>query len=102
MEGSNFNDVTNLNETLQVAKSVDVIILCVGEDAYAETPGDINSILLGEGQYILANEILKLNKKVIVVYLGGRPRIISDLASRANAVLIGLHKLLTKKLKKKI
>ena len=44
---------------------------------------------MGNGQYVLASELAKLNKKLILAYLGGRPRIITDIANQANAVLIG-------------
>ncbi|CAF0959362.1 unnamed protein product [Brachionus calyciflorus] len=89
-EGSNFTHVTNLQETLSKANDSDILILTIGEDSYCETPGNINNLLISESQQQLADELFKLNKPVVLVYIGGRPRIISNIVERSNAVLIGL------------
>ncbi len=88
-EGANFDNKTNFEATIQLAKSSDIIILSVGEATYTETPGNINNLFLQDVQYELANALFQLNKPVILVYLGGRPRIITDMADKANAVLLG-------------
>ncbi|RMZ95040.1 beta-glucosidase, partial [Brachionus plicatilis] len=88
-EGANFTHLTNLDDTVTKAKNVDIIILTIGEDSYCETPGNINNLMLSESQQVLADRLLELNKPVVLVYIGGRPRIITNIAQRSNAVLIG-------------
>ena len=78
-----------MNETIEAAKAVDVIVLAIGEDCYCEVPGNIENLMISDTQQLLADELFKLNKKVIVVYLGGRPRIITNIASQADAVILG-------------
>lgn len=77
-----------LSATLEAARQSDVIILCVGEMSYAETPGNIKSLMLGESQIELGRALLDLNKPTVIVYLGGRPRIMTELANRAHAVVV--------------
>jgi beta-glucosidase len=90
IEGANFTHVVNIDEAVSEAQTVDLIVLCIGEDAYTETPGNINSLMLSDSQSTLADSILQLNKPTVIVYLGGRPRVITKFAEKANAVLIGL------------
>lgn len=88
-EGANFTHLTDINQVLTEAKYSDYIILCIGEDAYAETPGNIDSLELSSSQLILARELFKTNRPIIVVYFGGRPRIINEIVDKAKAVLLG-------------
>lgn len=66
----------------------DVVILCIGEDTYTETPGNIGDMTLSESQLQLADALFDTGKKVIVVFVGGRPRIITSIVNRAHAVLV--------------
>jgi beta-glucosidase len=88
VQGVDFNERTNFDEAINEAKMSDIIILAVGEDTYTETPGNIDSLLLNHQQYELANELFKLNKPVIVVYIGGRPRVMTSIDQGAKATLI--------------
>lgn len=88
-EGANYTDLTNLQDTLNLASQSDLIILCIGERSYAETQGNIDDLSLTKSQRDLADELFKLNKTIVVIYLGGRPRIITDIVNRAKALLIG-------------
>ena len=88
-EGVNFENKTNFEETIEAAQVSDLIILTIGEDTYTESPGNINNLFLHAVQNELANALFALNKSVILVYLGGRPRIITEMAQKANAVLFG-------------
>jgi beta-glucosidase len=56
-----------------MADSVDVVILCLGEPSYCETPGNINDLNLPQPQVKLAMELLKTYKPLIVVLVEGRP-----------------------------
>ena len=88
MQGSDFSNLINLQETIEVAKNCDVIVTCVGENAYSEQFGNTDSIELEESQYILVEELAKLKKIMISVYLGGRPRLINRIVNKSHAVLI--------------
>ena len=75
------------DEAVAAAKDVDYILLCVGENSYAEKPGDLDDLYLNDLQTELAKEMLKANKKVILVLSGGRPRIISKISSQVDAIV---------------
>lgn len=75
------------DEAIAAAKKVDYIILCLGENSYCEKPGDLNDLYLNELQTELAQEILKLGKKVILVLSEGRPRLISKFSSKLDAIV---------------
>ena len=90
MEGASLEKLTNIEETIVEAQRSDVIILAIAEDTYAEQFGNIDSMLLPDHQYTLANRLFDLNKTVIAVYFGGRPRIITDIDRRASSVILGL------------
>lgn len=74
-------------EAITAAKNVDYIVLCLGENSYCEKPGDLNDLYLNELQTELAQEMLKLNKKVILVLSEGRPRLISKFSSKVDAIV---------------
>lgn len=75
------------DEAVTAAKNVDYIVLCLGENSYCEKPGDLNDLYLNELQTELAQEMLKLGKKVILVLSEGRPRLISKFSSKLDAVV---------------
>jgi beta-glucosidase len=89
--GVDLNDqVTDLNDAVKAAADVDYIVLTIGEDTYIETSGNIDNLNLPAVQYQLADALFTATKKpVIVVYLGGRPRVMTSIAERAQAVLVG-------------
>jgi beta-glucosidase len=74
---------------------LDAIVVCLGEENYAEKPGDITDLRLPQGQYDLV-EALKdavtggsSETKIILVYFGGRPRLLADVVPLVDAVVIG-------------
>ncbi|SHE39426.1 glycoside hydrolase family 3 N-terminal domain-containing protein [Dysgonomonas macrotermitis] len=75
------------DEAVAAAKSVDYIILCLGENSYCEKPGDLDDLYLNDLQTELAKEVLKAGKKVILVLSEGRPRIISKFSSQVDAIV---------------
>lgn len=75
------------DEAVATAKNADYIVLCLGENSYCEKPGDLNDLYLNELQTELAQEMLKLGKKVILVLSEGRPRLISKFSSKLDAVV---------------
>ncbi len=74
-------------KAVQAAASADVIIACVGENSYCETPGNMNDLTLSANQRDLVKALAKTGKPVVLVLNGGRPRIINDIEPLAKAVV---------------
>ncbi len=70
-----------------VAK-VDVVVLCLGEEAYAEIPGNIDDLALPSNQKELLRLLAGMGKPVVLVLAEGRPRLITDVAGFASAILL--------------
>ncbi|MEO6732111.1 MAG: glycoside hydrolase family 3 N-terminal domain-containing protein [Ferruginibacter sp.] len=70
------------------AANVDVIILCLGENAYAESPGNITDLALDENQVVLAKAAAATGKPVILVLTEGRPRFISSIEPSMKGILM--------------
>lgn len=87
--GKRFDDPTDLAKVLKQAKRHDYILLCLGEPPYTETAGNISSLNLAPEQMALADAVLATGKPVILLTFGGRPRIITPIAEKAKAVLLG-------------
>jgi len=97
-EGSPSNNTpTNIETEVDIAAAVraaaaaDVIVLCLGEGSYTETPGNIPDLTLAEPQRKLADAIEATGKPVVLVLAEGRPRIIDRIAERASAVLMAYN-----------
>ncbi|MEO1253884.1 MAG: glycoside hydrolase family 3 N-terminal domain-containing protein [Bacteroidota bacterium] len=69
------------------AQLADAIILCLGENSYAEGPGVIDDLSLDNRQIELAKAAMQTGKPVILVLVQGRPRVISSIVSGMNAVI---------------
>jgi beta-glucosidase len=66
-----------LDEAVAAAANVDVVVLCLGENSYAEKPGDLNDLYISDLQTQLAQKLIATGKPVVLVLTEGRPRIIS-------------------------
>ena len=75
----------------RAARDSDVVVLCLGEGSYAETPGNITDLTLGEAQLKLARAIEETGKPVVLVLVEGRPRVISSIADGARAILMAYN-----------
>ncbi|MEO0899410.1 MAG: glycoside hydrolase family 3 N-terminal domain-containing protein [Bacteroidota bacterium] len=75
------------NYTLPHEGQYDVVVLCLGENSYAESPGSINDLMLDPRQIQLAQEAYLTQKPVILVLCQGRPRIIRPIEESASAIL---------------
>ena len=71
----------------QAAKDADIIIACIGENSYTETPGNLTDLWLSENQRNLVKALAQTGKPVILVLNEGRPRLISDIEPLAAAVV---------------
>lgn len=87
--GSTFSDAIDIQKAVAEAKNHDYIVLCLGEKPYAETLGNIGSLNLDQAQIDLAHALIATGKPVILLMLEGRPRIITDIAEKVPAVLLG-------------
>ncbi len=86
-EGVDFDKAINIEETVDKATRNDVIILCLGENSYTETPGNINDLTISAPQIALATALAKTGKPIILVLAEGRPRIISAIEPGVTSVL---------------
>jgi beta-glucosidase len=75
----------------RAASAADVVVLCLGEGSYTETPGNITDLTLGEPQLRLAEAIAATGKPVVLVLVEGRPRIINRIVDKAGAVLMAYN-----------
>ena len=75
----------------RAARDADVVVLCLGEGSYAETPGNITDLTLGEPQLKLAEAIEATGKPVVLVLVEGRPRVINRIADGARAILMAYN-----------
>lgn len=78
-----------MEEAVAAAKNADVIVLCLGENSYAEKPGDLNDLYLSDLQTQLAQQLIATGKPVVLVLTEGRPRIISRFEQGVKAVVQG-------------
>jgi beta-glucosidase len=78
----------NITEAVNAARDADIAVVCLGEGAYAETPGNINDLTLPEAQLKLAEAMIATGKPVVLVLAEGRPRIINRIADRIGTVLL--------------
>jgi beta-glucosidase len=79
--------VANIDAAVSAAASVDYILLCIGENSYTETPGNLNDLSLSANQMALADALLKTGKPVVLILNEGRPRIINRIVPGASAIL---------------
>lgn len=76
-----------IEKAVAAARDVDYILLCVGENSYCETPGNLNDLTLSQNQLRLTKALAGTGKPVILVLNEGRPRIISEIEPLVKAVV---------------
>ena len=72
---------------VDAAKNVDVIVACIGENSYTETPGNLTDLWLSENQRNLVKELAKTGKPVVLVLNEGRPRLIADIEPLVQGII---------------
>ena len=72
---------------VDAAKNADVIVACIGENSYTETPGNLTDLWLSENQRNLVKELAKTGKPVVLVLNEGRPRLIADIEPLAQGII---------------
>ena len=76
-----------IDKAVSAAAQADVIIACIGENSYTETPGNLTDLWLSENQRNLVKELAKTGKPIVLVLNEGRPRLIADIEPLAKAVV---------------
>jgi beta-glucosidase len=82
---SNGQDIA---DAVEAGRDADYIVVCLGEDAYAETPGNIDDLELPEVQQKLVIELSKLNKPIVAILTEGRPRIIRKIEPLLSSIVM--------------
>ena len=76
-----------IQKAVNAAAQADVIIACIGENSYTETPGNLSDLWLSKNQRDLVKALAKTGKPIILVLNEGRPRLIADIEPLAKAVV---------------
>ena len=76
-----------IEKSVAAASRADVIIACIGENSYCETPGNLTNLTMSENQRNLVKALAATGKPVILILNQGRPRIINDIVPLAKAVI---------------
>ena len=76
-----------IEKSVAAASRADVIIACIGENSYCETPGNLSNLTMSENQRNLVKALAATGKPVILILNQGRPRIINDIVPLAKAVV---------------
>ena len=76
-----------IEKSVAAASRADVIIACIGENSYCETPGNLSNLTMSENQRNLVKALAATGKPVILILNQGRPRIINDIVPLAKAVI---------------
>ena len=89
--GADFDKEIDVAAARSAAAQADVVVLCLGELAYAETPGNIDDLELPDAQVRLAREVAAAGKPVVLVLLEGRPRLVRKVADSARAIVAAFN-----------
>lgn len=74
-------------EAVKAAADADVIVACIGENSYCETPGNLTDLYLSSLQRSMVKTLAATGKPVVLVLVEGRPRIMADIEPLASAVV---------------
>ena len=88
-EGNNWQDenASRIGEAVAAARRADYVVVCVGENTYAETTGNIPDINLSTNQKELVKALAATGKPVVMVLNEGRARTIYDIEPVAKAIV---------------
>ena len=76
-----------IEKAVAAARNVDIIIACIGENSYCETPGNLSELTISANQSKLVKALAATGKPIILILNEGRPRIINELEPLADAVI---------------
>ncbi len=87
----NIDEEVNVKKAVDEAKDSDLVVLCLGEGSYTETPGNLTDLTLPETQLKFAEAVIATGKPVVLVLVEGRPRVISRIADKVSGILLALN-----------
>ena len=91
-EGAYYEEnAPEIDKAVAAAKNADVILACIGENSYCETPGNLADLAISENQRNLVKALATTGKPIVLVINGGRPRIISDIISCCLVIMVAMH-----------
>ena len=76
-----------IGKAVKAAAKADVILVCIGENSYCETPGNLSDLALSENQRNLVKALAKTGKPIVMILNEGRPRLINDIEPLADAII---------------
>jgi len=86
---SSFNQLYNIDGLLNASRTASYILVCLGEESYTETPGNINDLTLDDAQLELVEQIKsRTNVPIIIALAQGRPRLIHRIVNLASAIIM--------------
>lgn len=95
VRGSGFTEAVDIDAAARAAAEVDVAVVVIGEDAYAEGVGNIVDLTLPAPQLRLVEAIQATGTPTVLVLVEGRPRVVSRVADAARGVVLaylpGMH-----------
>ena len=87
IEAVTFDKEVDIQRAVSAAGRADVIVACLGEPTYCETPGNIDDLTLSAPQIRLVQELAETGKPIVMVLVEGRPRVIRTIVDHAGAIL---------------
>lgn len=76
-----------IDKAVAAAGDADIVLACIGENSYCETPGNLSDLVLSVNQRNLVKALANTGKPVILIINGGRPRIINDIEPLADGIV---------------
>lgn len=76
-----------IEKAVAAARNVDIIIACIGENSYCETPGNLSDLAISPNQSKLIKALAATGKPIVLILNGGRPRLINDIEPLVNGVI---------------
>jgi len=86
--GTTITKEIDIQAVVEAARSANVVIVCLGEQAYSERPGNITDLSLPEVQLCLAEAISQTGTPIVLILVEGRPRIINAIQEKVQAILM--------------
>jgi beta-glucosidase len=85
--GTTFDADIDIQAAVAAARQADVVIACVGEPTYCETPGNITDLTLEKAQLNLVNALRQAAKPIVLILIEGRPRVIASIEDAADGII---------------
>ena len=82
-----FDEATSVKEAVAAARKSDVIVACIGENTYCETPGNDEDMDLSDNQIDLVKALAATGRPIVLILNEGRPRIIREIEPLATAIV---------------